>query len=305
MIKKVLAVSITTIFTFNLHSAEPSAFGAGDLDDPQPYGLSSSEKVVLENKNEIQSIVTKTKNQIFQMDSMKEQIDGLRSVVENLTRTSHQNKIDLSKLDIKIISDLNNSNEYEKRLTTVTQNNAKQIEKTNLAVKQLDDIVKKIDISFVTKDEFNALVEDFNKFKILLKKELKTKTDEVSTNSSRTNWDVLTDAKSNFNKKFYSKSIKDFEYLITKNFKSAYSHYMVGEMLYRRKDYANAIAYFKKSADLYSKAGYMPTLMLHTAKAMQETGDVEKAKVFYNAIASSYPNSKEAKIALKNLETIK
>jgi len=303
MINKFVVVSFATIFSFNLYSAEPSAFGAGDLDSSQPYGLSASEQVVLKNKNEIKSIATQTKNQMFQIDSLQERIDGLQSVVENLTRTSYQNKIDLKHLNTKFLDDINSSQEYKRRLTNLIESNLKQIEETKLTLEQLDKIVKNIEMSFVSKDEFNSLVNDFNKFKTLLKKELKTK--NISKNTQRTNWQILTDAKANFNKKFYTKSIKDFEYLISKNFKSAFSHYMIGEMNYRRKNYANAIAYFKKSADIYSKAEYMPTLMLHTAISMQETGDTEKAEIFYNAIMSSYPNTKEANIASKNLETIR
>jgi TolA-binding protein len=80
---------------------------------------------------------------------------------------------------------------------------------------------------------------------------------------------------------------------------------MIGEMNYDRKNFAEAIAYFKKSAALYSKAEYMPTLILHTAISMELTGDYKNAKVFYNAVLSKYPDSKEASIALNNLEAIK
>ena len=170
MINKFVVVSFVTIFSFNLYSAEPSAFGAGDLDSSQPYGLSASEQVVLKNKSEIKSIATQTKNQMFQIDSLQERIDGLQSVVENLTRTSYQNKIDLKHLNTKFLDDINSSQEYKRRLTNLIESNLKQIEETKLTLEQLDKIVKNIEMSFVSKDEFNSLVNDFNKFKTLLKK---------------------------------------------------------------------------------------------------------------------------------------
>ena len=243
MISKILVVSFATVFSINLYSAEPSAFGAGDLDNPQPYGLSSSEKVVLENKNEIQSIATKTKNQIFQIDSMRERIDGLQSVVENLTRNSHQNKIDLGHLKEKFISDLNNTSEYQKRLSDIVEKSSSQINEMNLSLEQLDSLVKKIEVSFISKDEFNGLVNDFNNFKTLLKKEFKTVKKEEKT---RTNWEISKDAEANFEKKRYSSSINDYQYLIEQKFKPAYAHYMIGEMKFKRKNYAEAISYFKK-----------------------------------------------------------
>jgi TolA-binding protein len=68
-------------------------------------------------------------------------------------------------------------------------------------------------------------------------------------------------------------------------------------MNYRRKNYANAISYYKKSSSLYSKASYMPTLMLHTAVSMSKTGDKQHANAFFKAVVAKYPNSVEAKEA--------
>jgi len=112
---------------------------------------------------------------------------------------------------------------------------------------------------------------------------------------------LYTQAKNNYTKRYYSKSITEFETLIKRNYRPAYAHYMIGEMNYKRKNYANAITYFKKSSSLYTKASYMPVLMLHTAISMEKTGDKAHAIVFYNAIASKYPASKEAAEARSKL----
>jgi TolA-binding protein len=80
---------------------------------------------------------------------------------------------------------------------------------------------------------------------------------------------------------------------------------MIGEMKFRRKNYAEAISYFKKSASLYSKASYMPSLMLHTAIAMEQTGDIKNAEAFYNGVIKKYPKSEEARDAKKNIGLIK
>ena len=53
---------------------------------------------------------------------------------------------------------------------------------------------------------------------------------------------------------------------------------MVGQMNFKRKNYAVAISYFKKSASLYSKADYMAELMLNTAISMDKTNDKTNAK---------------------------
>ena len=59
---------------------------------------------------------------------------------------------------------------------------------------------------------------------------------------------------------------------------------MIGQMKFKRKNYADAISFYKKSAALYSKASYMPELMLNTAISMDKTGD-KKNKIVKHKIS--------------------
>ncbi len=299
---KILVAFFATIYSTFLVASEPSAFGAGNLDNPTPYGLTSSEKTVLENKKKLHSVVVKSKNQGYEVDSIRERIDGLQSVVESLSRKAQDNKRELKNLADKNNEKLLSSDEYEKRLSIAVENNTKLLGDIS---KLVDDMSK----DYVTKAEFNSLIKDVNKFKDLVALELKNKTKskkiiKSSTKYSKmTNGDIATSAKANFDKKYYTKSIEQYNYLIHENYKPAKAHYMIGEMNFRRKNYSDAIAYFKKSAKLYSKAGYMPILMLHTAISMDKTGDKQNAKSFYNGIISNYPDSKEAIQAEKKLNS--
>jgi TolA-binding protein len=49
----------------------------------------------------------------------------------------------------------------------------------------------------------------------------------------------------------------------------------------------------------------MPSLMLHTAIAMEQTGDIKNAEAFYNGVIKKYPKSEEARDAKKNIDLIK
>ena len=290
-------VALTAAVPIILLSAEPSAFGAGDLNNPEPYGLTSSEKVILQNKNKLHTVVVKSNNQANEVDSLRERIDGLQSIIESLSRKAHNNKINLNKLENKSLQVSETSDEYDKRLGEIVQNNVESIEKTNDAILKLSLLLDSINKDYVTKAEFNNLVNSVNKFKTLIAKELKGTGSSKSNSNSIDSGDLYDQAKNNFDKQYYTKAIENYELLIKRNYKPAYSHYMIGEMNYRRNNYANAITYFKKSASLYSKASYMPNLMLHTAVSMSKTGDSEHAKSFFNALISKYPNSKEAKEA--------
>ena len=300
-----LATIFVAITSLNLVAAEPSAFGAGNLNSPSPYGLTSSEKTVLQNKTTIKKIFTKSNNQANEVESLRERIDGLQSVVESLSRKSQNNKTALHTIQNKNDEDLKSSAEYGKRLDEVAEENSKAIAKNLLIIEELGKLVDTINKSYVSKSEFNELVNSVNKFKTLVAKELKGKSKPKGSNLSKmSNGDIDTKAKAFYDKKYYTKGLEYYNYLITKNYKPANSYFMVGQMNFKRKNYAEAISYYKKSAALYSKASYMPELMLNTAISMDKTNDKKNAKAFYNGIISKFPDSPEAKSAKKYLNNI-
>ncbi|MEA3331463.1 MAG: tetratricopeptide repeat protein [Campylobacterota bacterium] len=313
MNRSFLVTFLVAFLPFNLIGAEPSAFGAGNLNSSKPYGLTSSEEVVLQNKKNLQKVVANSNDQADRVDSIRERIDGLQTIIEGLSRKSQENKINLQKLDEKNTQELDNSNEYEKRVSEVTQSNtqisqvnSQNIEDIKLVISELSLLVDNIQKTYVTKDEYNSLVKDLNKFKDLVAKELKkSSSPKKSGLKAKSNAQIAKEARSYYDKKYYTKSIERYSYLIEKNYKPANAHYMIGEMKYRRKNYAEAIAYYKKSASLYSKAKYMPILMLHTARAMELTGDKKNAKSFYNGVIVKYPNSSQAKDVKKYLNSMK
>ena len=302
MNKILLATVTVAISSLHLASAEPSAFGAGNLDNPNPYGLTSTEKTVLKTKDELKKVVLKSNNQANKVDSLRERIDGLQSIVESLSRKSQENKRSLTTLEDKNTQNLQNTSEYEKRLGESVELNTKQIEnntqaiaKNLLLIQELSKLIENINITYVNKQEFNELVNSVNEFKTLVSKEFKANDKpKVATLDKMSNGEVADQAEEFYNKKYYTKAIEYYSHLITKNYKPAGSHFMIGQMNFKRKNYSEAISFYKKSASLYSKASYMPELLLNTAISMDKTNDKKNAKVFYNAILSKYPSSEEA-----------
>lgn len=290
-----------------LFTAEPSAFGAGDVNSPTPYGLSTTEETLLETKKNLQKVVVKSNNQANEVDSLRERIDGLQTIIESISATSRENKLKLKSLEDGQKAG-GAEGEYGQRISDSISVNSKEIEKINLQIVEISKLIDEINKSYVRKDEFNALVNDVNKFKDLLAKELKTATPSKSKSSDTkelSNADLEKKAKELYDKKSYSESKAIYKELIEKNHKPAYAHYMVGEIEYYKNNHAEAIAYFKKSATLHSKATYMPTLLLHTAIAMEKSGEKKNAKTFYEAVVAQYPQSSQADMAKKKLSAIK
>ncbi|MDQ7045335.1 MAG: tetratricopeptide repeat protein [Sulfurimonas sp.] len=306
MYKKIIAASLVAITSLNLFAEEPSAFGAGNLDNPSPYGLTSSEKTVLQNKTKLKKIVVKSNNQANEVDSLRERIDGLQSIIESLSRKAQSNKRSLSKLEDKNSDDLKNSDEYGKRLGEIAEENSRTITNNALLLEKLTNVVDIINKTYVNKNEFNVLVDDVNKFKSLVAKELKNTPSKAKKNDldSMSNADVSKKAKAFYDKQYYTKGIEYYSHLILKNYKPANAHYMIGQMNFKRKNYSEAISYYKKSASLYSEASYMAELMLNTAISMDKTNDKKNAKAFYNGVVSKFPQSSQAKSAKKYLKSL-
>ncbi len=296
--KKVLLLLSCLPPIFSL-AAEPSAFGAGDLTNSNPYGLTSNEKVLLETKKNLHKVSVKSNNQENELDSLRERIDGLQSIIESLSRKAHNNKINLKKQNELNNLKLENTGEYEKRLSEVVTANTQSIEKQKIVMQDMSLLIDTINKEYVSKNEFNRLVNDVNAFKVLVAKELKSSSKKVNNSSisKKSSATLYNEAAALYKKKYYTNAIRNYEVLIKRKYKPAYAHYMIGEMNYKRKNYATAISYFKKSSSLYSKASYMPNLMLHTAVSMEKTGDTGHANTFFKAIVSKYPNSAEAKDA--------
>jgi TolA-binding protein len=250
-------------------------------------------------------VSVKSNNQANELDSLRERIDGLQSIIESLSRKAHNNKINLQKLEQANALSSQTSDEYDKRISEIVEVNKKNIDTMKITINEVSVVLDKINSEYVSKNEFNDLVNDVNSFKSLIAKELKSSKQSTSTTSNSqtlSSAEIYNRAKKYYDKKYYTKAIEDYEYLIEHHYKPAYSHYMIGEMNFKRKNYANAISYFKKSSSLYSKASYMPSLMLHTAISMDKTGDASNAKNFYKAIVKKYPNTKEAEKAKQHLQ---
>ncbi|MCF6331061.1 MAG: tetratricopeptide repeat protein [Sulfurimonas sp.] len=302
-------VSYLSVFLFTSITlfAEPSAFGAGDMGNPNPYGLTSEEQLLLKNKKNLKKVIVKSNNQSNKLESLRDRIDGLQDVVESLGRNAHKNKQNLKNFNQQNIDSINNSNEFENRLIEISKKNTEDIAKINLLIDELSRLIDTINENYISKKEFNALVNDVNKFKQLVAKELKSET-KVNSSSSKSSGDIATEAKVYYDKQYYTDAIELYTYLIEKNYKPAYANYMIGNMKYYRKNYSEAVAYYKTSTKLYSAANYKPKLMsklmLNSAISMKHLGDLKNAKIFFKSIIKKYPNSKYSKKAEEELSLL-
>ena len=278
--------------------AEKSAFGAGDLNSPSPYGLTKAEKSILDNKetiNDLESVVRKNRSRI---GSVEESLSGMRSIVEGLNETGRDDKLSLQSLKTEISTIQGASEETTAKIDALIVNHDENINQLKVVMGELSSLIDRINTTYVTKEEYNALAKEINTFKADVAKQLK-KIASGGTNplENKSNAQVAKDALALFNNKKYADAIDTYEYLIKKNYKPAAAHYYIGESYFQLNEYANAVSYFKESASRYAKASYMPKLMLHTAIALDKLKDKDGSEQFLQALIAKYPDSAEAKKA--------
>lgn len=322
---------ITLLGTVSV-AEEVSVFGAGDLNSPNPYGLTKTEKHILQNKKELGSIDTTVKSVKTTVQSIHERIDGLESIYEGDSQKLNDTSIKLNKLlqdfELNQTETTKNSEDFKKLKLVVnglieTQEETRKENNKNLAAlkkafSKLEKQINKINTAYISEKEFKKNMEqfitraEFDALKKSLgkststKKQVKNSEKKVITKklSGTQKAEQLAEAKRLFKKDYFTKAIPMFEELLALNYKPAESNFYLGEIWYYRKKYDKAIAYYKQSAMLYDKASWMPKLLLHSAISFEKTGDLQNAANFYDTLVDVYPDSKEAETANKNLVNI-
>jgi len=292
-----LALSLI-LLPLSLMAGEPSAFGAGDLNSDNPYGLTPAEKKVLENNKKIKTQNRKLNSTKSEVESLRERVDGLQSVLEAIAQKSQKNKIALDDMRVsKKNGDLSTQERLSKLEKEIALNSENMIQ-LKTAIEELSKLMDEQSAQYASQEELNTLVDDVNAFKVLVAGELKKR---AKSSSKKSSGDLATEAKKQYAAKEYDKALNSYKELVNRKYKPAFGHYMIAQCYFAKKDYGKAIAHYKESASRYKKASYMPTLMLRTAYSMAQVGETENAKKFYNAVIAKYPGSIEAKKAKRYL----
>lgn len=303
---------------------EVSAFGAGNLDTKNPYGLNATEKNILKNKKTLGNIDSKVKDVKYTIESINERIDGLESIYEGDSQKLNESVLKLNEIIKKVeenstltekhSNDIEDLKNVTSQMLTMQEEFSKSIVSLKTAISKVSKTTNTINKSyisekefksnmnqFITRAEFDALKNSLG-VKTSTKTKINTKTKSVSSPLDKKS--IMDEAIRLFKKDYFSKAIPMFEELIAANYKPATNNYYLGEIWYYRKKYDDAVRHFKTSAMLYDKASYMPKLLLHSAISFEKTKDFSNAANFYSSLIDIYPESKEAKTATKNLSNI-
>jgi len=293
---------LTLLFFIFLH-AEIDPFKAGDLNSPSPYGLTPTEKEILKTKQDIkkntllikdlQKDLKKLKSKITQkfieydekISELQTKYTAFNSLLQELDTT----KLKIDKLNRKL-KDIN--------LTTLN-NKITALEKENEILKKENETLKKAFEEFVKIQNQN--LKTLNSSIEVILKELK----ELKLKKPLNLKEAMKKAKAYFFGNQLDKAKELFLYTLENGYLPATSSYYLGEIAFKRKNYKEAIFYYKKSITIYpKKTSFTPKLLYHTGISFLKLNQKEKAKLTFQKLINDFPNSKFAKLAKKELEKL-
>ena len=294
------AITLSLFLSILLSASEPSVFGAGNLNDPNPYGLTNEEKLILETKKEIHVVIQKNNAQSAKVETVTERLDGMQGIIEGLGQRSNDQALAIQKLQESLATESNSTaslDDLSKQVSANTEN----IAQFKTLLEELSRVVDGINANYVTKEQFAALI-----------KQLKVTVPAAASASAVAQTSVKMDNKTLeqeayklFDQKKYAEAQSYFEQMVQKKYKVPEALFMIGETYFEQKGYKEAITYYKDSASKNDKAGYMPTLLVHSGVSMEKSGDINTAKAFYKATISKFSGSGAAKEAQERLSKLK
>lgn len=287
-------INIAAILAATSIFAEVSVFDAGNINTDNPYGLTENEKVLLNNKKKVDRLDQNIGTMQSDVSLVQENIEGVKSLLDSINQR-------ILAIETRV-NELENGLNSQKATTAKDITNLKSLIKAN-QTKQNED-VKKITTAL---SELTSLIDSKHPKDTNQKSNLESKDKKTDTNNQKSQHlkqldnmagaDLLAMADKAYKAKEYLKASECFTVLISKNYKPAYSNFMLGEIEYFNKSYKTAVPYYEKSVAISQKGNYMPKLLYHTAISFDKIGDTKSANKFYKALKQAYPDSAEAKAA--------
>jgi TolA-binding protein len=318
MLLKLLFLS--AIFNIALLSSEPSAFGAGDINSKNPYGLSRTETLLVKNKIKIKNLEKKNYKLKKSVENLEERLFGLQSVLESFTTELSEQKKIINSIDKKMVIldiDYNRMNEQiDSTKDGIKSNNVfiselrkdynESLANSNALFEQLAKLINSININYATQENVKILNTELIKLKKIVMKEFQ-KLNKKDTNDyfrTKSGFALFKEAKALYSKKRYQEAIPYFNYLIKIKYKQSTHNFYLGECYYYLRQYKNAIASYTISYNLFSKADRVSKLLYHTAYSFEKLGKKGQAKAFYQSVLDEYPKSSESALAKKRLKKL-
>jgi|GEM_PF-106803 len=283
-----------------LLASEISVFDAGNINTDTPYGLTENEKVLFEQRQQIQKLSRELAQMRSQYEQLDSQMQGVRSVLDGTASKVGQSDAQARTLERRVEAldgnlsalrqEINRLRQYAQQTRTVQETNN---ERVRTVLGEISLLIDSINSSYAPKSQVDKLAQRVEE----LESPNRSQTSFIDSSAleSKEGAVLIKEALEHFEAGRLDESRIRYEILVTKNYMPARSNYYLGEIAYKQEQWRTAIKHYKISIDLYDKADYIPRLLYHTAISFDKIGEPSNANRFYNALKTNYPDSKEAK----------
>ncbi len=299
--KSLLLFALSYTFIY----AEPSAF------EFQSGATKKDMRDLKDIADFTRSVIADFQNKIV---NLEQAVDGLKTVYEGMSATSRQDSLMLKNQIDKIqnMQDIVDSYQMaQKSQAELVKNLKAQVEANTNNIEQINQKIDKLSEAFLqANDEILKQIKVLSEQALALQNNIQgiqnqpvidsikeNSMPEKSYNFSSDNNKNLSEAKNLLRKKRNEDAKAYFEYLIDQKFAVAESSYYIGEIYYARKEYNEALPYYKTSASLDSKASYMPILLWHTAWSFKYLNDSDNYMKFLRTLVALFPESEQGRKA--------
>jgi len=281
--------------------ADVNPFNAGNLNSSNPYGLTPQEKAILHNKKSIESLkkeVQSVKNNINKLnDNLAQKFVSYDEILNDLKNKTQAMKTIIDEIDTfhkNIIS-------LKKRVSTL-ETNLSNLE-TNIT--KLNSNYVRLNSNYLRlKDSINEIVKIQNQNFQYLTNSIQNILNQIKQmNISPT--EAFKEAKALYFNGKLDKAKRLFLISLNDNYLPATSSFYLGEIEYKKRNYKKALAFYKKSINLYSnKTSFTTKLLFHTGMSFEKLGMKQNAKLTFKKLINDFPKSKYSILAKKELEKL-
>ncbi len=281
--------------------AEVDPFKAGDLNSPNPYGLTSQEKAIYKNKSNIKKNTYLIKRLEVSLKNFRSQMaqkfveydQGISDLSNKLSSfNTILNEIDTTKISVeKIKKELKDNN-----LTNLNRRISVLEDKIVFIQKQQESIKKSFqEFTKISNNNFQNLQ---NSMQTILEQLKKINPSKITLSSKQ----AFKKAQAYYFGGNLNKAKEYFTYSLQKKYMPSTSSYYLGEIAYKKGRYKEALGFYKKSVMYYpKKTSFTTRLLYHTGIAFKKIGQPKKAKMTFQKLIHDYPKSKYANPAKKEL----
>lgn len=314
--KKILLFIIATLALAN----EPSAFKAGDLDNPNPYGLTQSEKKIVEQNQNIQSISRNLFDTNQTQTELRNELDGIKSLLGSI---GEKQMVFSEKMDSDKNGSLKDVNLKIEQLSKKIEDNFKlQNENYDKIIAMMSEFAKLVDdisTNYVSKEQLKLNMG--RSYREFVNKESNVTVQQKSIDNNTTTTKKISDATSTSlpvdqslqktttekqysydelfaeaEKLYKSNNLDDSKNLFLKlntqkGSKRASAQFYLGEIEYKNGEFKNALGYFQESINSDDKSSFIPLMLYHSAICLEKLNNKKDAKKVLDTLIKTYPKN--------------